>query len=228
MTMIDPDSPLINKSVKERIIANTPMTATKANIGALVPAIITILTYIIGRLTGMIALPTGDELSGAIIAVITAVVFYAAGWVAIYLPRNTPKAHPLATCAAVGMSCVVMLMLLGGCASNGQQTAAQRSASVMVVGLTVASGLVNLYAVQPACGTDAGKLVIVCSNQTVAARLASLLMLAKQAVTLFRMAADNPAATDTDIQAAENDASAKLADLTEAADNATAGIPKPH
>lgn len=224
MTMIDPESPLINKSVKAAIIANTAMTATKANVGSLVTSAVVVILYIFGRLTGYIEIPDQTLFADAVTTIVTALVTWGVAWVSIYLPSNTPKAHPLATCAAVGLACVVMLGLLGGCASSGQQTTAQRSAGAMSLGIGVASGLVALYAVQPACGTEATKYVVVCANPTISARLSSLLALARGAVAIFAAAANNPSAAPAEVTEAEVEAQAKLSDLTTATDNATAGI----
>jgi hypothetical protein len=227
MTMIDPDSPLINKSVKAAIIANTPMTATKANIGSTVTSIVVVILYIFGRLTGLIEIPEQTLFADAVTTIVTAVVTWGSAWVSIYLARNTPKAHPLATCLAVGLSCAVVLALLGGCAAtSGQQTQtpAQRTAGLMSLGLVAAKGLVALYAAQPACGTEAAKYVVVCSNPTISARLSSLLTLAQSAVVIFAETTRDPGASGDDVSEAEAEARARLSDLTTATGNATAGI----
>lgn len=207
MTMIDPTSKLISPTVKAAIIANTPMTATKANIGALVPAFATIILYVIGRLTGAVELPSGSELSGAIIAIVTAVVMYGAGWVAIYLPANTPKLYP----AALALATLATVLVLAGCASS-QDAQRQRLAS-MASALTVADAVVSVYSLQPACD-DAPKGVLLCSQPMTVYQLRLLLASAKAAVYAFSAALNNPATGDTLTAAAATEADGALAKLS--------------
>jgi hypothetical protein len=127
-----------------------PQTATKANVGALVPAVIVLVSYIVGRWTGTIALPSDAELSGAIIAIITAAVSYGMGWLAIYLPANKPvdsagnrmRSHPIATLTSIGITLALLGTFLAGCAApaggvredvSGHIATAERYVSVAVV-----------------------------------------------------------------------------------------------
>lgn len=155
-----------------------PQTATKANIGALVPAFIVLATYIVGRLTGAIALPSDTELSGAIIAVITAVVSYGMGWLAIYLPSNKPvdsagntmRSHPVATLFAFAVALLFLGGGLVGCASVGvgRDATVQQRVDAARVDLATASLFVDLYATFPRCGENVPQP---CSNPNVVALL---------------------------------------------------------
>jgi hypothetical protein len=155
-----------------------PQTATKANVGALVPAVIVLVSYIVGRWTGTIALPSDAELSGAIIAIITAAVSYGMGWLAIYLPANKPvdsagnrmRSHPVATLFAFALA---LLFLGGGLAGSasvgvGRDATVQQRVDAARVDLATASLFVDLYATFPRCGAGVPQP---CSNQNVVALL---------------------------------------------------------
>lgn len=103
-----------------------PQTATKANIGSLVSAAVTVVLYALGRLTGMVEIPDTTVLQEAVIGLVTFGVTWAVSWLAIYLPSNKPvdsagntmRSHPLVTCASIGVTLALMATFLAGCASS--------------------------------------------------------------------------------------------------------------
>lgn len=103
-------------------MSNTPtvtMTATKANAGALVSAAVTVLLYVIGRLTGIVQVPDATLLQDAVITIVTALVTYGGTWVTVYFSKNTIKLlNPLAMLTALGLA----MLMLSGCGSLGSQT----------------------------------------------------------------------------------------------------------
>ncbi|WP_343714038.1 hypothetical protein [Inquilinus sp.] len=104
-----------------------PQTATKANVGSLVSAAVTLVLYAIGRLTGIVEIPDSGVVQEAVIGLVTFGVTWAVSWLAIYLPSNKPvdsagnpmRTHPLVTCAAIGITLVLLGSFLSGCAPSG-------------------------------------------------------------------------------------------------------------
>jgi hypothetical protein len=183
------------------------MTATKANVGSSVTSIVVLVLYIVGRWTGLIAIPDATLMADAITGLVTLVVTWAVAWISIYLPANTPKLHPL----ALVLASLAAVLFLAGCASS--QDAQRGRLGAMRTGLAVASALVDVYSLQPACGT-APKGVVLCSSPAVVAQLRSALTLAVVAVTTFQNALIDPASDDAAIEAAGVKADAALSELS--------------
>lgn len=105
----------------------TPQTATKANVGSLVSAAVTVVLYAVGRLTGMVEIPDTTVLQEAVIGLVTFGVTWAVSWLAIYLPSNAPtdsagnkmRSHPFATLASIGIALALLGGFLSGCAASG-------------------------------------------------------------------------------------------------------------
>ncbi|WP_395675524.1 hypothetical protein [Inquilinus sp.] len=104
-----------------------PQTATKANVGSLVSAAVTVVLYALGRLTGMVEIPDTTVLQEAVIGLVTFGVSWAVSWLAIYLPSNKPvdsagnrmRSHLVATLASIGLTLALLGAFLSGCAPAG-------------------------------------------------------------------------------------------------------------
>lgn len=72
-------------------IGNITMTATKANVGALVSAGVTVVLYGLARATGIVEIPDASLVNDAVITLVTAAVTYGVTWVSVYFTRNTVK-----------------------------------------------------------------------------------------------------------------------------------------
>lgn len=69
------------------------MTATKANWAGVAGAIVTVLTYLFARFTGVVELPPEQGFADAVLVLINAVGGFAVTWIVTWVsPANKPKA----------------------------------------------------------------------------------------------------------------------------------------
>lgn len=139
-----------------------PQTATKANVGSLVSAAVTVVLYALGRLTGMVEIPESSVLQEAVIGLVTFGVTWAVSWLAIYLPANKPVdsagnrmlSHPVVTLVAFAVALFFLGGGLAGCASVGVGSDAtiKQRVDAARADLATASVFVDLYASFPRCG----------------------------------------------------------------------------
>lgn len=151
-----------------------PQTATKANVGSLVSAAVTLVLYVVGRLTGVVEIPDTTVVQEAVIGLVTFGVTWAVSWLAIYLPSNKPvdsagntmRSHPAATLFAFALALLFLGGGLAGCASVGvgRDATVQQRVDAARVDLATASLFVDLYATFPRCGEGVPQP---CSNANV-------------------------------------------------------------
>lgn len=127
-----------------------PQTATKANVGSLVSAAVTVVLYLVGRLTGIVEIPDATVMQDAVIGLVTFGVTWGISWLAIYLPSNKPtdsagntmRSHPLPTLAAFALALLFLGGMLGGCAP-GSVPAQQGDTSAISRNIATAEGFVR-------------------------------------------------------------------------------------